>query len=309
MCETCHDGSPATDIERDITDTYHHPTNDSSYSGKHSQSEGGTASKFGNSNRHAECVDCHNPHYTRPDASTSAPDASDRIRGVSGVEVINGTAGSQPSYNYISPDVGVDFEYQLCFKCHSSWTKQPINQPDMALLFNTNNPSYHPVEDRGKNADIDPLAFTNGWGSTNTMYCSDCHASDSSLLKGPHGSQYNHILKKDYTTSSGNRAMSSNEICFDCHNYDTYADKEASDTVRKYSRFDKHAKHVTDKRLPCHICHESHGSTEYPHLIVTGRKPGITSYTESSTGGSCAGTPGTPECHTEAETYKVSYPR
>jgi len=304
LCETCHDGSPASDIQSEITKIYRHPAGD--YSGRHSQSEDG------NSHRHAECVDCHNPHYAKSDAATSsAPDVSNQNKGVSGVSVVNGGAGRQPSYSYIPPDVGVDYEYQLCFKCHSSWTTQPGGRTDMAVLFNPNNPSYHPVEAQGKNTHINPGAFVNGWASTNTMYCTDCHTSDNILLRGPHGSQYNYILKKNYVANSNKRyqPMSPDGLCFDCHNYETYANKDASDEVKQYSRFYKqgHEKHIGEKKYSCYACHESHASTDEPHLIVTGRAPGINSYAEAGPTtrdkGKCY-----PTCHEEKD-YEIRYDR
>jgi len=307
LCATCHDGS----LANEITKIYRHPTGD--YSGKHSQSEEGTAINYGSSNRHAECVDCHNPHYAKSDAmiTPSAPVVANRNKGVSGVRVINGGAGNQPSYTHIPPDVGINYEYQLCFKCHSSWTTQPGGQSDMAVLFNPNNPSYHPVEAQGKNTHINPGAFVNGCTSTDTIYCTDCHASDNTLVRGPHGSQYNHILKKNYVARSNKRyqPMSPDELCFDCHNYETYANEQASDEVKKYSRFYKHGheKHVSEEKYPCYACHDSHASTDEPHLIVTGRAPGIISYAEA---GPTTQDKGTcyPTCHEEKD-YQIEYDR
>lgn len=314
LCQTCHNGFPASDIQIEITKTYRHPAGD--YSGRHSQSEDGIASNFGSANRHAECVDCHNSHYAKSDLTTpSAPDASNRNKGVSGVDVINGTAGSQPSYTYISPGVGINYEYQLCFKCHSSWTTQPGGQPDMAVLFNPNNPSYHPVEAQGTNSGIDALAFVNGWAPGDTMYCTDCHTSDNILVRGPHGSQYNYILKNNYVASGSERTMSSDELCFDCHNYDTYANNSASHTVKGYSRWNAggmsgagsgHTRHVDrsmmgQNKSPCYACHDSHASTTQSHLIVTGRLPGLNDYIESLDGGTCY-----PTCHA-SKTYSVNY--
>jgi hypothetical protein len=43
-----------------------------------------------------------------------------------------------------------------------------------------------------------------------------------------------------------------------------------------------------------------HGPT-LPHLIVTGRNPGLNAYTHTATGGTCA-----PSCH-GTETYNVNY--
>ncbi|MFQ6039842.1 MAG: cytochrome c3 family protein [Candidatus Poribacteria bacterium] len=306
LCQTCHDGFPAIDVQSEITKPYRHPAGD--YSGRHSSSEY-SPGDFDSLNRHAECEDCHNPHYAKLDVITlSPPDASNRVKGVSGVDVINGAAGSQPSYTYIPPNLGVSYEYQLCFKCHSSWTIQPGGQPDMAALFNPNNPSYHPVEAQGQNTNIDSRAFVNGWAPTDTVYCNDCHTSDNSSVRGPHGSLYNYILRKNYVKSSDTRTMSPDEICFNCHRYDTYANNNASDAVKRYSRFSKHAKHTDKKQFPCYTCHNSHGSTEYPHLIVTGRQPGVVSYRKSGGMGYCAGTMGMPKCHMNEKSYEPSYP-
>ena len=101
--------------------------------------------------------------------------------------------------------------------------------------------------------------------------------------------------------------MTSGESCFDCHRYDTYANQGATSTVKGYSRFNLptfeqgHTFHVDDKGYPCYACHESHGSTTLPHLIVTGRNPGLNSYTHTATGGTCA-----PSCH-GTESYNVNY--
>ncbi|MBI4522603.1 MAG: hypothetical protein HY695_02190 [Deltaproteobacteria bacterium] len=313
ICIVCHDGSPSTkNIKNEINKTYRHPI---ATSGKHSVAENGTSSAFGISatnNRHAECVDCHNAHIAKPNTfPPSPPDASDRIRGVSRVSVTNGAAGSTPIFTYRGPSDTTPpiAEYQVCFKCHSAWTTQPGGQTDLSVRFNNNNPSYHPVEAQGRNININANAFINNWDGTKLMYCTDCHTSDDSNIRGPHGSQYQYILKKAFTASSGQRTMFSTELCFECHRYDTYANKDAGNTIKGYSRFNPptfekgHAFHVGDRRYPCYACHDSHGSTTRPHLIITGRNPGINSYTETSTGGTCS-----PTCHS-SQTYNINYSR
>jgi hypothetical protein len=199
-------------------------------------------------------------------------------------------------------------EYQLCFKCHSSWTVQPGGQTDLALVLNPGNPSYHPVEDRGRNPVIDPLAFTSGWTASSLVTCGDCHGSDLGT-RGPHGSIFPHILKKSYPDSPGLRATTSDELCFSCHAYDVYANPGAPDVVRAASRFNApgagqgHAEHVGTSQVPCVACHTTHGSTTLPHLVVTGRSPGLVTYTETANGGTCA-----PTCHGTAS-YTVNYAR
>ncbi|HSB81191.1 MAG TPA: cytochrome c3 family protein [Candidatus Methylomirabilis sp.] len=319
-CIVCHDGSPASkNVKADFARTYRHTAGTAA--GRHNEAEGGTPAKYGATpidNRHAECVDCHNPHIAKTDAGAiTAPSASNRLLGVGRVAVINGTAGTIPTYTYRGPaDPSPVLEYEVCFKCHSSWTTLPLTTPsggtpqDKALQFNPNNRSYHPVEAAGKNINIMPAAFVNNWNATKTMYCTDCHTTDASGVRGPHGSTYNYILKKDYRASSSNRTMSSSEICFDCHLYDTYANNNASNTVKAYSRFNPpafsrgHTYHVGSRQRPCYACHESHASTALPHLIVTGRNPGMRSFTETASGGSCS-----PTCHGNESYSSINYPR
>jgi predicted CXXCH cytochrome family protein len=322
LCIVCHDGSPAIkNVKVEFAKAYRHPA--ATVIGKHDEAENGTPANYASSptnNRHSECEDCHNSHVAKADAAALvAPAASNRLLGVGRVSVMNAGAGLPPSYTYRGPgDLSPPLEYEICFKCHSSWTTLPATTPsggpakDKALQFNSNNASYHPVEAAGKNLNINVNAFVNNWNATKTMYCTDCHTTDSpgsTAVRGPHGSQYNYILKKDYRASSASRAMSSSEHCFDCHNYNTYANDQSSDTVKGYSRFNRprfsegHTFHVQQKQRPCYACHESHGSTNLPHLIVTGRSPGITSYTETVNGGTCA-----PTCH-ETKSYTINYAR
>ncbi len=310
LCLTCHDSSPASkNINAQFQKLYRHPV---AITGKHSTSENASGNFAYPNNRHSECEDCHNPHYDKSDTiAPTPPSASNRIIGVSRIKVNNSSAGTTPSYAYRAPnDTTFVYEYELCFKCHSSWTTLPPGQSDMAVLFNSNNPSFHPVEVQGKNRNINANAFVNAWTWDKLMYCGSCHTSDDTTVKGPHGSTNRYILKKPYTASSGQRTMSSNEFCFDCHRYDTYANNSASNTIQGYSRFNSpafdkgHTYHVGNKRYPCYSCHQSHGSTTKPALIVTGRSPGLTNYTQTSTGGTCY-----PTCHSSKTYNSINYPR
>lgn len=311
LCFACHDGNPvAKNVLLQFTKSYRHPTTD--YRDRHQATEGANAPSYGTANRHAECVDCHNAHVTSADGvPPTAPAASNRIRGVGRVAVINGAAGTIPTYAFRdATDLTAPItEYQVCFKCHSSWTTQPAGQSDTAVQFNTNNRSYHPVEGPGKNLNINPNAFVNGWTADRTMYCTDCHTSEDVTVRGPHGAQYRYLLAQPSVASSAQRTMASTEECFTCHRFNTFANPGASSAEQGYSRFnlpafDKgHAYHVGDKQYPCYACHGSHGSATQPHLIVTGRNPGINSYTQTAGGGSCS-----PTCH-GTETYSINYAR
>lgn len=315
LCVVCHDGSPASDVKTQFNKTYKHPI---STSGRHAASEN-TSAAYGatpTNNRHAECVDCHDPHVAKREGTpriNTAPDAPNTLRGVSRISVTNGAAGNAPIYTYRGPSDTTPpiTEYQICFKCHSSWTTQPAGQSDFGLLFNSNNPSYHPIEAQGKNTNINVNSFVNNWAATKIMYCSDCHGNDdlNPVVRGPHGSAYQYLLNDPYTASTTSRTMSSNEVCFNCHRYDTYANTNSGGTIQGYSRFNPprfsngHVFHVVSQRRPCYACHSSHASTTKPHLIVTGRSPGINNYTETTSGGSCS-----PTCH-GTESYTVNYAR
>lgn len=311
LCLGCHGAYPASkNILLQVQKSYRHPV---SQSGLHAAGEGDPA-RYGISpanRRHAECEDCHNPHYAKADPLQPAPPvATNRIVGVSRVKVNNGAAGTVPVFSPAAAgDTTFVREYEICFKCHSSWTTQPVGQTDLPVFFNPNNPSFHPVEAQGKNLNIRAGAFVNGWTATSQMYCTDCHTSDDTTVRGPHGSTYRYILKKNYVASSGPLPMGPDDLCFDCHQFGSYADGSAPAATMGLSRFNPpayasgHTFHVSGQGYPCYACHGSHGSTTQPGLIMTGRTPGLISYTQTADGGTC-----TPTCH-GPRTYSINYPR
>ena len=316
LCTTCHDGAPATDnVLSDFNKPYRHPTMD--YTARHAGPGESTPEAFGRTPvnlRHAECVDCHNPHTTRTDGlgQPTANNAPVSTLGVSRVKVLNGAAGTAPTYTFLPASDTTTTpvaEYQLCFKCHSGWTTAPVGQTDFGKVLNTNNPSFHPIEGPGTNTNISALSFVNGWTATSTMHCSDCHGSDFALTRGPHGSVNPYLLRAPYNATPSRRTMTSNELCFSCHSYDVYANRNASATLKAASRFNSpnaskgHSDHVTGEQVPCIDCHTTHGSTTLANLLVTGRNPGLNTFTRTTTGGTCG-----PTCH-GSETYRLNYAR
>ena len=316
LCLRCHNGAPAvTNVGVDFTKPYTHPL--STATGRHTGPLESAPTDFGAAplnRRHAECADCHNPHFAIGDEGSGpvASELSRRNLGVSRVRVVQGSAGSIPAYFFtagsdtLTPPLA---EHQLCYKCHSSWTNLPPGQTDLARVLNPANPSYHPVEAQGRDQTIQMSAFTPGWSASSITRCGHCHGSDFGTTGGPHGSNYRYILRRPYTASPASRMMGVDEICFECHAWEVYADPSSPEVVRSASRFNGpqvgagHAEHVGERDVPCFACHATHGSTTLPHLIATGRSPGILSYTESATGGTC-----TPTCH-GPETYSVNYGR
>ncbi len=315
LCLACHSGAPAsTNIGADVSKPYTHPM--TLYTGRHKGPTESQPTDFAAApvnNRHAECTDCHNPHVSYPDRNglPPAPTLSRTNLGVSRVIVQNGGPGLPPAFTFVAGSDTLSTpvaEYQLCFKCHSSWTTQPTGQTDLALELNPANASYHPVEDVGRNTNIQPGAFVPGWTAGSMIRCGDCHGSDfTGSPAGPHGSTYRYILKQRYEASPAPRTMGSDEICFACHSFDVYANPASPDMVRGYSRFNTpgttagHAEHVGTDQVPCYACHVTHGAPTQKHLLVTGRSPGLIAFTETATGGTCQST-----CH-GPQSYTANY--
>jgi predicted CXXCH cytochrome family protein len=302
LCVGCHDGSRGADIRDQFAKPYWHGMQ---ARGTHDPHEGSDPAKFATApaqNRHVGCSDCHNSHRAiKERLAPDAPAASSLLAGISRIEVSNSAAGMAPRYTFRgAEDPSPANEFELCFKCHSGWTKQPSGQTDLALVTNPANPSYHPIQASGKNPKIDRNAFVNGYGADSIITCTACHGSNDTNVAGMHGSSYRYLLRKPSGTTG------KDDLCFGCHSYDVYTNATATQEVQRASRFNAgqgHAFHVGLKSISCSSCHETHGSTRLPFLIAKNRFPGITSYTQTPTGGTCATT-----CHAP-ESYSVTYPR
>jgi predicted CXXCH cytochrome family protein len=307
LCLSCHDGNPSSkDISREVRKPYSHKPKPGY--GRNEAQKGGNPDRYSyiGGNRYAECSDCHNAHAVAGDFNTPvAPTASRRNARVGRIRVMNGGPGTVPGYEYLGGNDTTTkvLEYQICFKCHSSWTKQPPGQDDIARLLNTNNASFHPVESQGRSLSISSAAFVGGMGVQSEIFCGDCHGSDDTSQRGPHGSQFANLLKKSYETRSYSRPSLRDDLCFVCHSFDTYASTSATISQQQASRFGKHTLHVGQHMISCYACHDSHGSPWFGGLIVTNRNPGIRKFSMTVSGGSCL-----PSCH-QSKSYTVSYPR
>jgi predicted CXXCH cytochrome family protein len=292
LCYTCHDGSPATkNLRANFTKTYKHPV---ALAGRHTTTEDGIPARYGTANRHSECADCHNVHQLTPDpVPPVAPYASTALQNVARVSV-NNLSTNSIAYTFRSAsDPAPVKEFELCFLCHSGWTTQPAGQTNYAAKFNDKNPSFHPVEAVGKNLNINPVAFTNGWTETSLTFCTDCHTSDDTTIRGPHGSANQWILKRPYSRST-TPALASNGLCFECHSYAVYGANAQGSRFRDVDRSGHN-----HGGYNCYACHESHGSSTKPFLLGNS----VTTYTKTATGGTCD-----PSCH-GSESYTVRYPR
>lgn len=266
-CTICHDGSSAgKDIKTEFLKTYHHPVE--SNQGTHQPDENPAVMQ-----RHVSCSDCHDPHAATSGVTTGLTIAGTQ-RNVSGVTV----AGS-----VIKP---ATYKYEVCLKCHG--LQEPTTQGivraggtrNIRLKIDPNNPSYHPVAAPGKNLTITGL--DPAYSSSSQIDCTDCHNNDEwtaggTQPRGPHGSNYEWILAKQYQTddtTSGTTADS--ELCYSCHD---------STTLLSSGNF-PHNSHVTLDDISCAVCHDAHGSRDNKFLIdfMVQNKLGATVVTASSGG-------------------------
>lgn len=318
-CLDCHSSTgtnpkkgTAPNVKTDLTQTgspspdrYRHPT--LYISGQHSDTED-YSDLYTAGKRHAECIDCHDPHNEQKGTGVySPPTAPPPLRNVSGVDV--NYAGvtwnnwsAAKNWIFMKP---ITNQYQLCFKCHSSyaWQNNPpapggsIQQTDIPMELNPNNPSYHAVVGASKmptfkdsnnvthyygkfnTANLDSTG--NPWSATSRLYCEDCHRSGTSSIRGPHGSNYWYLLKAPWTPNTGAEGMggtggagTSNHLCFICHDYNFYAAGAdgGSDTVRsKFSTSGNHNLHKKHSERGCTSCHimVTHGYKRQSLLVDT----------------------------------------
>jgi predicted CXXCH cytochrome family protein len=236
-CLDCHNGNVAeTDIQIQLTKTYTH--NVYGYTGTHDPSEPSIVL-----DKHVECIDCHNPHASNNFKAT-APNVNGYLFGVKGIDQ-NGIP--------IDP---VQFEYEICYRCHSD---NPATQPaqprveiqnNVRLEFDLSNPSFHPVAGPGVNSNVPSLI--NPLNENSMIYCSSCHASDGqSSPAGPHGSIYPQILKYNYATNDNtNESPMAYELCYSCHSRRSILNNES---------FPEHDSHIRELNTPCIACHDAHG--------------------------------------------------
>ncbi|HET9594213.1 MAG TPA: CxxxxCH/CxxCH domain-containing protein [Anaeromyxobacteraceae bacterium] len=200
---------------------------------------------YSGSKRHANCLDCHSTHAARAGLvarATSATSARNQLppsmtgaTGVrfstypalpstacaSGATLPNACVSQTTAASFSTNPVAATYEYEVCFKCHSSFafgnTTWPTatglsgqQETDTAAEFSPNNRSGHPVVTglaSYPNSAV-PGGGTKGlaasqllapWATnvgTQTMLCSDCHNTDAgaTAAQGPHGSAVTFML-------------------------------------------------------------------------------------------------------------------
>lgn len=259
-CLGCHDGQTArANIVAELEKlSAHDPRR---YSGRHDPKEMQT-----DTNVHVECADCHNPHMAAAQLATGlyVPIGSTLL----------GTPGITIAGAYIERAVN---EYEICFRCHGDGAvpvqgriQRQATTDNLRLDFNPGNRSFHPLVVSSPGDDTPSLVPELPRGSL--IRCTDCHNNDSgrragsSGPDGPHGSNYEFLLERNYETFDDTvESEFEYAMCYKCH--------QRSSILADQS-FSEHRKHIVDERTPCSACHDPHGvsvvqagGSEHTHLI------------------------------------------
>lgn len=251
-CLTCHNGNMGKNIQRLMNRTSSHRVD--FYRGIHDPVENILTAA-----PHAECSDCHNPHRLNSTAA-NAPHVNGRLAGVSGMSV---TGGMKTAAQY---------EYEVCLKCHgqdqyrvTTSTRRMFDTGNLRTAVNPSNESFHAVAAQGKRNWVPSLVPP--YTTSSRLYCTDCHNSDASTRaggsgpNGPHGSKNEYLLERQYVIMDHAIFSEANyALCFKCHNPITLLDGNISG-------FPEHGKHIRQENTPCAVCHDPHGSPNYPSLL------------------------------------------
>jgi len=283
-CMTCHNGgtylSPAPlNVMAEVAKTGHPLPSGNNF---HDAAEAMVV----NNNRHATCVDCHDPHASNQTTLFTAPPALRPSQaGVSGVSVLDGVTVLTPAIN----------QYENCLRCHGTSTGKQhqiiygyvpmrvVAAPDRLNVipeFASTATSSHPVTHVRSSPLPQPslllnMLNQNGIASSRAMgtqiFCTDCHNSDDnrefggSGPNGPHGSVNSHILERNYQFSQAVTpgGLVSNlfpspdltvtgpyAMCGKCH--------DLTNVVANNS-FTQHNLHISQYGFSCSVCHTAHG--------------------------------------------------
>ncbi|HET9407522.1 MAG TPA: cytochrome c3 family protein [Candidatus Sulfotelmatobacter sp.] len=223
-CISCHNGnnnvSPALlNVYAEMTKTSSHPA--PSGTNAHDTNE----TVLLNNNRHATCVDCHNPHGAQQvgGAFPNAPQIRVSQNAVNGISASDGISTMAPAQN----------QYENCLRCHGTSSGKPTTTSTFGYLplwavsvagdaanvipqFATTATSSHPVTHVSSSPYPQPSllprmlqsdGITQGRPMGTQVFCTDCHNSDDAREfggtgpNGPHGSIYPHIFERRYEMS------------------------------------------------------------------------------------------------------------
>ena len=289
-CITCHNGgsnlSPAIpNVFAEFAKTGHpFPAGNN----KHSEEE----SLVLKNDRHATCVDCHNPHAAQQTLSFASTAIRGSQAGTIGVSATDGITEVDPALN----------QYETCLRCHGTSTGKQVlaafgyapvrattsgDELNLIPQFGITAKSSHPVMTESKSGLPQPslLKFmwnldgrTPGRPITARILCTDCHNSDDNREfggtgpNGPHGSQFSHILERRYEFSqvapglppaAGPGTAIQNQLppIVDPASggpYSLCAKCHDLNNVMSNASFSKHSLHI-NAGFSCSVCHTAHG--------------------------------------------------
>lgn len=255
------------DIEAEFTKTYRHPTFD--LPGRHRANEQ-LPEIDPAAPRHADCVDCHDPHYVTKE---------NRFAGIKAKKVLHQMGE-------------VTKESEICYRCHGDSANLPGKYGNKRIEFLLTNPSYHPVEGEGKNSNVISLIRPYrekkiASDDISTFSCNACHGSDDEKSpKGVHGSRNQFILVDNFNAADNIfESQQAFALCYRCHSRSSILGDES---------FRFHSLHIQGKSVQypgtsCFTCHNSHGSTEYKYLlkfnpsVVSPNAKGLLKFVEKGT--------------------------
>jgi hypothetical protein len=245
-----------------------------------------------NNNRHATCVDCHNPHASLQTGSFVSTAIRGAQNGTIGVSATDGVTAVNPAVN----------QYETCLRCHSTSTGKQVlavfgylplraatggDPLNLLPQFSVTARSSHPVMHDSKSPLSQPslLKFmwnldgrTQGRPITTRILCTDCHNSDDNRefggtgANGPHGSQFSHILERRYEFSQvapglppaagpGSAIQNLLPAILDPAAegpYSLCAKCHDLSNIVSNASFTKHSVHI-NAGFSCSVCHTAHG--------------------------------------------------
>lgn len=245
ICFECHslDASPekrASDIKSVFMKRSRHPVLETS--GYHFKGEE-LPEREPSVPRHVACVDCHEVHSVSDNKKTG------EVYGIN-------QSGLKKTYDVKG--------YEVCFKCHSDSENLPSTSINKRLEFDPDNPSAHPVirvSKRSSPSIIPSLRLK-------TIECTDCHGNNDTYgPQGPHGSEYEGLLRYNYNLSDGAETPYAYELCYKCHNRDSILRNESFKGTPGATRPYGHKEHIVYSTTSCRTCHIPHGSFMNEYLI------------------------------------------